>query len=173
MVFKHLSIIEFMLALCVAGISVSCQNYRKPSMTIEQARLAVEKAIPRLTDLPEPLGSNWSDYVIDDIADVNGDGVYEVALTQKVEGSMGSIGGHVFRLEGDRLVYIHASRKLGRGQGNIHFKEGKVILTSPAWGPEDAHCCPSLKVIEIYDYNNGQGFALISIDTTKANQSGT
>jgi hypothetical protein len=143
-----------------------CSNIKKPSMTIDEARDTAEKALPFLTDLQEPLSPNWMDYQVEDIADIDSDGIFEVALIQQVEGSMGYIGGNIFRLEGGRLVYIQSSRKLGRSQGTVKFSRNQIVLTSPAWAPEDQHCCPTLQIEEIFKYDKLSGFTPISVDTT-------
>ena len=83
-----------------------------------------------MSGLKEPLSPDWKDYDIEDVADLDGDGIFEVALSQKVEGSMGVIGGCIFKLDGDRLNYIESSRKLERGRGSAMFQNNHLILSS-------------------------------------------
>jgi len=158
MISSKYRLLTLLVVLAVAVLAAGCGGDSQPSMTGQQAEQAAKRAVAQLGD----------EFEFESIADLDHDGVYEVSTRQHMTGNMGWMGGIVFRLEADSLVYVEASRATERGGGSLVFDSDQAILTYSAWRQTDPHCCPSMKVTEILSYQARTGFRRLSCDTTEA-----
>ena len=163
----NLTAIMVVAVFIITSMLLACSARHGTSMSVSQAREAAQRALPRMTDFEEPLFPDPGLYKIEDVADVDGDGLYEVALSESVEGTLGYIGGIIFQLRDGELTYIKSSRGIQRGRGSAKFEDGHVVVYSDAFGPDDPFCCPSMRAVETYQLILDKEFKLLSIDTTQ------
>ena len=145
---------------------LGCGDETSNRLTLDQGEAAARAAIQQMNvDLPGAEGTREGRFEFESIGDLDGDGVYEVSARRLTSGNMGHIGGLVFRLDGDSLVYLKTSSATERSGGSLVFTGDRALLSYRAWLPNDPHCCPSLTVTEVIRYDASTGFSRLSIDT--------
>jgi hypothetical protein len=147
---------------------VGCNTGDRAQISVEQARAKADSIFQSWNTETRAEESGGDTFEVMDIADIDGDGIYEVAAKQNISGSGGYFGGSIFRLEADSLVFLEASDPLYMMQGDVRLRKGGLVLAHPYWGSNDAHCCPSYEIRAQYSYNKSKGFVLVSEDTGAA-----
>lgn len=154
-----MSALGVVLALALS----SCTDKQAGGMSALQAKTKAQQIIAHTEVLAD---IDPGALVAEQAFDIDGDGYYEVAFSESVEGSMGSMGPYIFRLRNDSLRLMDSSKKMCRSRGAVRLLKSKAIVTHPEWGPTDPNCCPTLSVTEVYRLDERFGFIRLSIDTT-------
>lgn len=101
----------------------------------------VERIVQRMTEERNKDAWCTETYYLNDIADIDGDGFYEIALGLSICGSVGHIS-EIRQLRHGGLVEIS-----GGGwyeSQSIRFRNELAVVTGPEWLAGDAGCCASM-----------------------------
>lgn len=111
------------------------------------------------SDYPSDVGGisqtiDFSKFIGDHVkGDINNDGNDDLIITVMVSGGGSNAWNEIFAFIFQNNRYIlkgitHGSKVCGCSDGNFtptKIAEGSLYGVSTCWGPEDAHCCPSLE----------------------------